>query len=81
LRGKTLEDQLLFDSEIERTTRKNNSKNRKKKQLKQQQQEGTSVSFPSPSLIPEEPMAAQGDGTTTNDGSVLPCHNSPRRLA
>lgn len=58
MRGKLLKDQLLFDPEIERTTRKLNSKTRKRKQLSKQrnQHEGTSNSIALTTPLIEEVM-------------------------
>jgi hypothetical protein len=56
MRGKTSAKDLLFDSEIERTPRRNNSQRKKRKQLAKQKklQEGTSVSISSTSSVSEE---------------------------
>ncbi|CAJ2671898.1 uncharacterized protein LOC123891769 [Trifolium pratense] len=78
MRGKTPQEDLLFDPEIEKTARKNNSKNKKRKQQarQRQQQEGTSAPISPIPSIPEETMTEPGDPPTPGV-----CNNSPRRLA
>lgn len=87
--GNTSEDQLLFDSEIERKFCRNNSKTRKR-----EQHEGAYVSETYPTL--EETMVDNGNNklngnvsknnlngndSHSDNGGGKPCYNSPRRLA
>ncbi|MCI50495.1 hypothetical protein A2U01_0071739, partial [Trifolium medium] len=85
MRSQVSTDELLFDPEIEKTSRRNNGKTRKRKKLAKQKklQEGTYAPISSISPIAEEIMAEEEPNCNNNNangggGGVRPCHNSPR---
>jgi hypothetical protein len=97
MRGTVAKDQLQFDPEIEKTTRRNNAKTREAKRLARLVQPESSSSIPTPSgsvhtLSPSGSLHSSAPSSPeretfvamaneNEDGNALPCWVSPRRLA